>query len=329
MMSPMNDDQKDRPLGGRRFFKGHGLGNDYLVVDEGSVWRLTPGAVRGVCDRHEGAGSDGVILLHRGEAEPFRIRGFNPDGSEFERSGNGLRIVAAHLFRSGRVASDPFEVEIAGDRVRMQVHGADGRGEYDVSVEMGRALVGPDAVALTPGAPAAHEAPGPEAGGSRGTDPGASLPEPGRLVTPATGPLAAEFVSVGNPHCVVFGAPEPWRSLEFDALARIGGALTAHPAFGRGVNVQLARIVATDAVEVLVWERGVGHTTASGTSACAVAVAAVASGRLPPGEKTIRMEGGELRVRVGEALDVVLRGPVRAVADGELDPGFCRALSGR
>lgn len=316
MMSTMNADERDRPLGARDFFKGHGLGNDYLVVDEGSAWRLAPEAVRGVCHRHLGIGADGVVLLHRGSAAPFRVRGFNPDGSEFERSGNGLRIVAAHLFRSGRVSSEPFDVEIAGDRVVMQVHGADGRGEYDVSVQMGTATTGPEAVAFRP--------PPPE-GGSHD----ARLVEPGRLVTEDTGALAVEFASVGNPHCVVFGAPEPWRSLEHAALHRIGSSLTAHPAFAEGVNVQLARIVATDAVEVLVWERGVGHTTASGTSACAVAAAAVASGRLPPGEKVIRMEGGELRVEVDEELGVRLRGPVRAVADGELDPGFCRALSGR
>lgn len=308
-MCAMRDDERDRPLGGRDFFKGHGLGNDYLVVDEGSVWRLTPDAVRAVCHRNLGIGSDGVVLLHRGEAQPFRVRGFNPDGSEFERSGNGLRIVAAHLFRRGRVSSDPFTVEIAGDRVSMQVHGADGRGEYDVSVEMGTAATGPAAVGFT------------------SVD--AERPAAGRLVTDCTGPLAAEFVSVGNPHCVIFGDPEPWRALDVAELARLGGALTAHPAFREGVNVQLARIVATDAIEALVWERGVGHTSASGTSACAVAVAAVASGRLPPGEKRIRMEGGELRVQVDEELQVRLRGPVRAVADGELDPGFCRVLSGR
>jgi diaminopimelate epimerase len=313
-MSAMRDDERDRPLGGRDFFKGHGLGNDYLVVDEGSTWRLTPDAVRGVCHRNLGIGADGVILLHRGEVEPFRIRGFNPDGSEFERSGNGLRIVAAHLFRTGRVSADPFAVEIAGARVMMNVHGADGRGEYDVSVEMGRAAMGPAAVDFD----AAHAG-----------EAGASYREPGCLETPETGPLAAEFVSVGNPHCVIFGAPEPWRSLETDVWHRLGATLTDHPAFVRGVNVQVARILASDTVEVRVWERGVGPTAASGTSACAVAVAAVASGRLPPGEKEIRMEGGALRVTVDGELDVVLRGPVRAVADGEFDAGFCRVLAGR
>lgn len=314
------DETSDRPLGGRGFFRGHGLGNDYLVVDEGSVWRLTPDAVRGLCDRWHGVGSDGVVLVHRGETEPFRLRGFNPDGSEFERSGNGLRVVAAHLFRSGRVGADPFFVEIGGDRVQMQVHGADGRGEYDVSVDMGMARTGDEAVGFRRVASQAPEGlPERLAQG---------LPE-GLIELPETGPLAVELVSVGNPHCVIFGALEPWPALERSELERLGSAVTAHEAFANGVNVQLARITAPDTLEVMVWERGVGPTSASGTSACAVAVGAVASGRVPPGEKRICMEGGDLLVHVDAQLNVVLRGPVRAICDGELDTGFCRGLTGR
>jgi diaminopimelate epimerase len=300
------DYRQDRPGVGRAFFRGHGLGNDYLVVEEGTAWRATAEAVSRICHRWEGVGSDGIVVLLRGEVAPFRLRMFNPDGSEFERSGNGLRIVAAHLFRSGRVASAPFEVEVGGERVTMQVHSADGRGEYDISVEMGQARLGAEGV----------DAP-PEIG-----------PREGRLHLDGVPPLLAELVSVGNPHCVVFGEAEPWRVLTRVDLDRLGPALTSHPAFSRGVNVQIARILATDRIEFLVWERGVGHTTASGTSASAVAVAAVASGRLPPGEKTLVMEGGTLTVTVDADLRVVLRGPVRAVCDGELDAGFVRVLGG-
>lgn len=296
----------ERPVVGRAFFLGHGLGNDYLVLEEGTAWRATPEAVSQVCHRWEGVGADGIVVLHRGEVAPFRLRMFNPDGSEFERSGNGLRILAAHLFRSGRVASEGFEVEVGGARIRMQVHGADGRGEYDVSVDMGVAQFGAEAVDADTGIG----------------------PRDGRVHLDDLPPLLAELVSVGNPHCVVFGETEPWRALSRADLDRLGPELTAHPSFGRGVNVQLARIVATDRIEFLVWERGVGHTTASGTSASAVAAAAVASGRLPPGKKTLVMEGGTLTVTVGADLGVVLRGPVRAVCDGELDAGFARILGG-
>lgn len=302
----MSDIRHDRPAGGRAFYKGHGLGNDYIVVEEGTSWRATPTAVQRICHRWEGPGSDGIVVLLRGEREPFRLRMFNPDGSEFERSGNGLRILASYLFRTGRVSSEPFEVEVGGDRIEMQVHGADGRGEYDVSVQMGRASVGAEAVAGR-------------------TD---IVAEGGRLQLDGLGTLLGELVSVGNPHCIVFGEAEPWRHLGRDALDRLGPLLTNHDAFAHGVNVQIARILSTDRIEFLVWERGVGHTTASGTSACAVAVAAVSSGRLPPGDKTLVMEGGTLDVRVSAELDVVLRGPVTAVCDGELDAGFARVLGG-
>jgi diaminopimelate epimerase len=113
-----------------------------------------------------------------------------------------------------------------------------------------------------------------------------------------------------------------------DALRRIGPGLATHAAFEHGTNVQLARPVPGErAVDALVWERGVGHTLASGTSACAVAVASVHTRRVPPGEVEVRMEGGNMRVNVSESLEVVLRGPVQEVCTGELTERFARWLS--
>ena len=138
-----------------RFEKWQALGNDYLIVEaEELPWELTPGRVRRLCDPHFGIGSDGVLLLTRSDDPQFvaELRIFNPDGSEFERSGNGLRVLAAYLRHRGSVGLKPFEVESGGDRIRMQVHGKDERGRYDVEVEMGRARVGPEAAALDPAA---------------------------------------------------------------------------------------------------------------------------------------------------------------------------------
>ncbi len=135
-------------------------------------------------------------------------------------------------------------------------------------------------------------------------------------------------VSVGNPHAVVWGAPEgwPWSALDDPAavadLERVGPALTDHSAFAEGTNVQLARVASPTRIQALVWERGAGRTSASGTSACAVAVSAVVSGRVPAGEIEVAMEGGELRVAVTPELDVRLRGPVEAVMAGRLEPGL-------
>ncbi|MCH7553940.1 MAG: hypothetical protein IIC82_08090, partial [Chloroflexi bacterium] len=93
---------RDRPRAAAGFFKGHGLGNDYIVVEEGDAWPLSDAAIRAVCDRWRGPGSDGIVVLLRSAGPPYLLRMFNPDGSEFERSGNGLRILAAYLASLGR-----------------------------------------------------------------------------------------------------------------------------------------------------------------------------------------------------------------------------------
>jgi diaminopimelate epimerase len=272
------------------FFKAHGLGNDYLVFDEGEDWRADPEQVARVCDPHRGVGSDGIVVLMSDRTgDLFRARMFNPDGSEFERSGNGLRVLAAHLTR---VAPDRerYRVEVGGQQVELTVHGRLGR-TLDVSVEMGRARTGPAAVALDP----------------------AGLDDEGRMEGPDGTPLSVVPVSVGNPHLVV-----PSDTLTEAELARVGAFLVGHPSLAHGANVQLARVSAPGVMEALVWERGVGPTSASGTSACAVAVAAVSRGWMPPSRIRVEMPGGTLEVSVSESLDVVLRGPVEEICVGTL-----------
>ncbi len=288
-----------RPSAGLRFYKAHGLGNDYLVFEEGDSWQTDSASVARVCDRWRGPGSDGIVVL-LGDASGglFRLRMFNPDGSEFERSGNGLRILASYLARTDRVGSEPFQVEVGGDRIEMRVHGRSGP-LYDVSVEMGRAGVGPEAVAMETSA----------------------LDAEGRLAGPDGEPLTLVPVSVGNPHLVVW-VDDP----KTEDLNRLGPFLTAHPALAHGANVQLAAPDGAHACRALIWERGVGPTSASGTSSCAVAVAAVHRGLVEPGPIEIRMEGGTLDVTVAADLDVVLRGPVEEVCEGTLSPEWARTL---
>jgi len=312
-----------RPSLGRRIYRAHGLGNDYLVVAEGDAWRADSEAVKTVCDRREGVGSDGIVVVLSPDAgEPYRLRMFNPDGSEFERSGNGLRVAASWLQRTDRVAvGRSFVAEVGGEAVRMETHGRTSNGSFDVSVAMGRASVGPEACSLV------------------GLDeqalaPDAPMGADGWLETASTGPLPVHIVSVGNPHCVVFvGALGDDAGLAAcfseAALHRMGPGLATHRAFAHGSNVQLARVDERGDIDLLIWERGVGPTRASGTSSCAAAVAAVASGRRPPGEVTLRMPGGVLQVHVTDTLDVTLRGPVQEVCEIELTDGFLEALNAR
>lgn len=279
------------PSAGFTAFKAHGLGNDYLVVDEGDHWTLTPEMVARVCHRTRGAGSDGIVWVGAGGA-PFRMRGFNPDGSEFERSGNGLRVLGAWLHRAGRVGDAPFQVEVGGDTVEMQVLAADGD-TYDIVVDMGACTVRPE--------------------------------ERFRLDGPGRSELALVRASVGNPHAVVWGDPDPWTGRrDAEAFHPVGASLAVHPDFPEGTNVQLARVVDPGTLHALVWERGVGPTEASGTSACAVAATAVATGRVQPGELTVRMEGGDFQVWVDPELNVRLRGPVEVAWEGVLARGLLR-----
>lgn len=297
----------DPSRAGAAWFQAHGLGNDYIVFRSGDDWTLSSGAVKKVCDRYRGVGSDGIVLeLPPDPDRPgvFGLRMFNPDGSEFERSGNGLRVFGASLATAGRVGDEPFDIEVGGGRVRMQVMGREPGGVLDISVEMGRASVEPAVVGMD-----LTRMEGTEGVGT------------GHIVLAGGERVTFRGVSVGNPHCVVFTD-----DLSEEALGRLGPQLTGHPAFVHGTNVQLARVEGPGVLRIAIWERGVGKTSASGTSSCAVAVAAVREGRVEPGEIEVRMEGGVLHVTVTPDLNVVLRGPVEEVARGFLTPGFLEAL---
>ena len=268
------------------------MGNVYLVLEQGawvgaSAGGAPPAAlVRAVCDHHRGVGADGVLIESVDAGSRPALRVFNPDGSEAETSGNGLRIFARFLWDRGRVGADPFEVATRGGVVRCQV----GEAGQDVLVEMGRASFDSGAV--------------PVAGQRREV-----VAEPIEVLGER---LRFTAVTVGNPHCVVF-VDEPTAAL----AARLGPALENHPLFPRRTNVQFVRVVDRGRVEVEVWERGAGRTLASGSSACAAAAASVRLG-LCDGAVTVAMAGGELEVGVSPAFELTLLGPVRGVAEGTL-----------
>ena len=285
---------------GSAFFMGHGLGNDYLVFEAGHEWVLDPDKIRAVCDRWKGPGGDGIVVLLDRTSRPFPLRMFNPDGSEFERSGNGLRILAAYLAREGLVGYDPFAVSVGGDTLQLHVSGPPQRGLYDVSVKMGLALHGPEVVGLDLSALKADR----------------------DLDRIGAGSAAIHAVSIGNPHAVVF--PEEWRR---ELIDEIGPILSGHAAFAKGTNVQVARVLDPTILEARIWERGVGPTSASGTSACAVAAAAVKSGRVRPGRFEVRMDGGSMDVIVTDGMQVTLVGPVQEVCVGSLTAGFLELLN--
>jgi diaminopimelate epimerase len=286
-----------------RLFRAHGLGNDYLAMDgEALPFALTPASVRLLCDRHRGIGSDGILVWVPSGAADFGVRIFNPDGSEAEKSGNGLRIFAAYLHAAGRVETGRrFQVETPGGVVEMEILEQDGAGRWSVEVEMGRASFRSADVGL--------------AGPDRDTDSEAvTLPSGERFDCVA--------VSLGNPHCVHFQD-----ELEEERFRRVAPQLCVHPAFARGTNVQFARPTGPSGIEAWVWERGAGETLASGSSACAVAAAAVRRGLVSTRQVEVRMPGGTLHVEVREDWSLRLRGPVEDVCWAEPTPGMLRRLT--
>ncbi len=284
------------------FFKGHGLGNDYVAMDgRDGRFGITPPAVRLLCDRNHGLGSDGILLRVSSEGADFGLRIFNPDGSEAEKSGNGLRIFAAYLLDEGAVRiGEPFTVQTPGGSVRMIVLDESPDGALMVEVEMGRASFRSEAVGLS----------GPD---REVTSEVLELPGGDRV--------SVQTVSVGNPHCVCFEdelIPEDMR--------RRGPQISTHPWFANGTNVQFARVAGRNEVEAFVWERGAGETLASGSSACAVAAAAVRRGLVQGPAVEVRMAGGSLLVTVTPEYDVLLRGPVESVYRAQPSRGFRRRL---
>ena len=284
------------------FFRGHGLGNDYIVVDPKALsFKLTPKNIELICNRNWGLGSDGILALVPSKKADFGLRIFNPDGSEAEKSGNGLRIFARYLHATGKTKKKHFTVETKGGLVTIDLH-LDRQGDASsVTVEMGRATFKPAALPCTLPADELIQRP---------------IEAAGRLLT-FTG------VSVGNPHCVVFRqANESWSR---EDLLALGPALEHHAIFPKRTNVQLAIPTGPKELFILIWERGAGETQASGSSSCAAASAAVRLG-LVKSPVTVKMPGGTLTIDVAQDFSLTMTGPVAEVARGTLSPSFVRSL---
>jgi diaminopimelate epimerase len=285
------------------FVKGEGLGNDYLVLDARDLpgGGLSPAAVRCLCDRHRGVGSDGILLRVPSTGADFGLRIFNPDGSEAEKSGNGLRIFAKYLWDQGGATTPAFTVETPGGVVECECHLQAGRVDV-VTVEMGRVAF--DVAAIPMACVAAGEA------------------VERQLELPDGTTESVTALSIGNPHCVVFRD-----TLDDAECRRLGPVLERHPAFPRRTNVQLVQVVAPDRLAIRIWERGAGYTLASGSSSCGAAAAAVRTGRVAAGRIVVEMPGGTLVVDVRPNWSVRLEGPVAESYRGVLAEAFVAMLA--
>ncbi len=269
-----------------RFFKYHGLGNDFVILDRRESGRdIDAATTRALCDRHRGIGADGVLVLLTSPAGHPQMVVHNADGDVGEMCGNGLRCAVKYLVDHGTAKPAELSVQTGAGLLACRVRYERGLAE-EVEVQMGAAqLQGP----LLP----SHQ------------------PFVRQPLAFHPGVVGTALV-LGVPHLVLFDRP-------LEDAARLGPALERSPLFPARTNVDVAQ-VERGAVSLAVWERGCGLTLACGTGACATVAAGVHEGRLP-GDQWIpvTLPGGTLRVRVSKDLsEVVMVGPATAVFEGDL-----------
>ncbi|NBD36968.1 MAG: diaminopimelate epimerase, partial [Verrucomicrobia bacterium] len=266
-----------------RFSKYHALGNDYLVLDPADAHDApSVEAIRLFCHRNFGLGSDGILYGPLvGEKGAFGLRIFNPDGSEAEKSGNGLRIFARYLFDSGKVGTDAFAVDTLGGRVECRVHEGGGM----VTVEMGRVVFDAETIPVS---------------GFEGEVVDRELELAGET-------LRFCAATIGNPHCVF-----PVDKATAAEVKRIGPVAEIHPAFPNRTNVQLLEVVDRRRIRIEIWERGAGYTLASGSSGSATGAVAKRLG-LVDDDIAVEMPGGEIHLRIDDDFNVRMTGPVTRV----------------
>ncbi|MFH0915585.1 MAG: diaminopimelate epimerase [bacterium] len=266
--------------------KWQGLGNDYLIIEESALPApLTAEAIGVLCDRHLGVGADGILLHGRPTGDVAgavaRMRVFNPDGGEPEMCGNGIRIFARFLARSGAAVEPEFIVETLAGPIKPRL-----LDDGTVRVDMGRARFISANIDW-------------EWSGDGSVDSGLVGVSPGDDVVDATLEAGGRsyqftFVDVGNPHCVI-QVEDP---ATFD-VAHVGPIIEHHPLFPNRVNVEFVRVEADGSVRMRVWERGVGETQACGTGATAVGAACVRLG-LAATPVLVHLLGGDLTIEVAD-----------------------------
>lgn len=273
------------------FVKSHGLGNDYFVLNEAELsFQLNEKIIQRLCDVHYGIGSDGILLKVPSENADFGLKIFNPDGSEAEKSGNGLRIFAKYLYDYGHSSGKKFTIETPGGIVTAEVTQETSQKAGLVLVDMGKAVFSSHSIPVI-------------------CDEPECIDHPLNFINET---FLVNCVSVGNPHCVILRD-----KLIMAEILKYGSEIENHPLFPNRINVQFAKVLSRTEVEILIWERGAGFTLASGSSSCAVAAIMVKKG-LTDRKLTLKMPGGTLRIEIDEAWNIRMEGEVREIASGYL-----------
>jgi diaminopimelate epimerase len=279
------------------FTKLQGSGNDFVLVEADEARRDWSRLALAICDRHLGVGADGLLLVSPSEVADFKMRVFDPDGSEARACGNGLRCLAEYALKKGLVRAETPQIlveTISG--IRKIEHGAGSQVDnFKVGMGEPRFKASDIPVVIEPGRDLVD------------IKPMLSYP-----VTVEGVELLLNLVSMGNPHAVYF-----WRRPLSDfPLSQVGPKVEHLAIFPDRVNFEVARVVNQQQLEARVWERGVGETLACGSGACAITVAARLYGYT--GNKVdIKLPGGVLQVTWDGADEVFLSGPAEIIFNGE------------
>lgn len=271
-----------------KFTKMHGIGNDFVMVDtlqDGLPSGDLQSLAAKVNDRRFGIGGDGLILIERGEEAPFKMRMFNPDGSESEMCGNGIRCFAKLLQDHGHLDTNEVACETGAGELILQLHP-----NGHVRVNMGQARLLRGEIGMT----------------GRGDEDFTEQP-----LTASVPGLRGTAVSMGNPHVVIF--VDDVQAIQLD---KIGPELEHYPDFPKRVNVHFVQVIDRNTLIQRTWERGAGITLACGTGACSVGVAAFVTGRAER-EVEIRLPGGSLHIEYAPTGEVFMTGPAETVFEGE------------
>ncbi len=273
------------------FFKYHALGNDYLVLnprDDPGGTPPTPRQIRLLCQRNFGIGSDGILWgpIPTTQAE-FGLRIFNPDASEAEKSGNGLRIFSRYLWDQGLVKTPRFTIDTPGGVVEAEV-----LDDRRITIAMGR--VSFDSAKIPVSGP-----------------PREVLNE---SITIQDRTFRFCAATIGNPHCVI-----PLAEISPELAKRYGPDIEVHPNFPRRTNVQFMQVLDRRNIRLEIWERGAGYTLASGSSSSAASAVACRLG-LVDRAVTVHMPGGEIRIEIGSDFSIRMTGPVTRVCEGTVNP---------
>jgi diaminopimelate epimerase len=287
----MNYNNSNVTMEKNSFVKMHGLGNEYIVLDSTNIdFQLTTQAIKRLCNIHFGIGSDGIVMKVPSTKAEFGFRVYNPDGSEAEKSGNGLRILCKYLYDYGHTKTRQFSVETLTDIVYVDIVEEEKGKATLIKVDMGKAIFT-----------------------SRDIPVDSDKPEfIGQKIMVGDKEFEVNCVSVGNPHCVVMK-----QELDEKEIRKYGPLLENHPLFPNRINVQFAKALSDNDAQILIWERGAGYTLASGSSSCAASSILVKRG-LVKGDLTMHMQGGTLKIQIDKNWNIRMTGEVREIARGVL-----------